>query len=347
MLAREPDLAARDGGVVYDRFAPYLVPRIKGTFALHQLRLLSGNGPFFKLMKGFFERHRGQEVPAARFLSEASEALKRDVAAEMAPWIERTGFPDPAVTVDAVAPRGKAKDWRVTVSATQPAAPFRLAGTVAVETAGKRLLYPMTLDSASASARFTVPEKPERVVFDALTDFPVKTDRYYTFGAFAEDFDDTIIVYGTGRQLEANHTLALRFQAVLADAFSEILPPVVKDSEVTDAQLAESDVFLLGDPRDNAVLARLLPELPLEAGPGWFRFEGALYDATDDGLYLALPSPWAPGRALHVVLANGPLELHEMTKVYKGGLPAWAVFKGDKVEKEGHFPVERFVHAVK
>nr|MCU0232030.1 hypothetical protein [Acidobacteriota bacterium] len=344
VLAREKDLPAKDGGVAYDRFAPYLVPRIKGTFALHQLRLSAGNEAFFAFMKGFFERHRGKEVTSQRFLSEAGDALKRDVAADLAPWIERTGFPDPAVTIDTAAPRGgRSKDWRVTVTATQPAAPYRLAGTVAVETAGQRLLFPMTLDGATSSAGFTVPERPERVVFDALADFPVKTDRHHTFGSFAEDFDRTIIVYGTGRQLEANHTLALRFQAVLADAFSEILPPVVKDSEVTDAQLAASDLFVLGDPRDNSVLARLLPELPVEAGPGWFRFEGTLYGATDDGLYLALPNPWAPGRVLHVVLANGPLELHEMTKVYKGGLPAWAVFKGDKIEKEGHFPVERFV----
>ena len=234
----------------------------------------------------------------------------------------------------------------MTVKATQPAAPYRLAGTVAVETAGKRRLFSMTLDGPSASASFTVAGKPERVTFDALTDFPVKTERYYTFGAFAERFDDTIIVYGTARQLEANHTLALRFQAVLADAFSEILPPVVKDAEATEDRLAASDVFVLGDPRDNAVLARLLPQLPLESGPGWFRFEGTLYDRTDDGLYLALPSPWAAERVLHVVLANGPLELYEMTKVYKPGLPAWAVFKGDKVEQDGYFPVGRFVTIV-
>jgi hypothetical protein len=349
VLAREPDLAAKDGGVAYDRFAPYLVPRIKGTFALHQLRLLAGNEPFFSFMRGFFERHRGQEVTTARFLAEAGTALKRDAAADLAPWLERTGLPDPAVTVQTAAPRGgKAGDWRVTVRATQSAPPYRLAGTVAVETATKRLLFPVTLDGpAAAAATFSVTEKPERVVFDALTDFPVRTDRHHAFGSFAEDFDDTIIVYGTARQLEANHTLALRFQAVLADAFSETLPPVFKDAEVTDSQLAASDLFVLGDPRDNALLARVLPQLPLEAGPGWFRFEGTLYNAADDGLYLALPNPFAPERVLHVVLANSPLQLHEMTKVYKGGLPAWAVFKGDKIDREGHLPVERFVVAVK
>ena len=50
---------------------------------------------------------------------------------------------------------------------------------------------------------------------------------------------------------------------------------------------------------------------------------------------------------LHVLLANSPLQLYEMTKAYRAGTPAWAVFRGEKVEKEGHFPVERFSLAVK
>jgi hypothetical protein len=175
----------------------------------------------------------------------------------------------------------------------------------------------------------------------------VASDRRFSFSAFAEDFASTVIVYGTGRQVEANHTLALRFQSVLADAFSEILPPVVPDAEMDEAALAAHDLFVVGDPRDNMLLARVLPQLPVEAGPGFFRFEGHTYADERDGLYLALPSPFAKGRVLHVLLANSPLQLHEMTRTYRAGLPAWAVFRGEKVENEGHFPVERFSLAVK
>jgi len=344
VTSREPDVAATKGGVAYDRYAPALVPRVKGAFALHQLRLLSGNKPFFAFMKDFHARHRGQEVTTAQFLAAARESLGRDVEADLRPWLDRTGVPDPVPAVD-VAPQGK--EWRVTVRATQPAEAYRLATTVAVEAGEKRHLFPMTVEGPKGEATFAVPEKPRRVVFDALADFPAATDRHHAFSSFAEDFAKTWIVYGTGRQVEANHTLALRFQSVLADAFSEILPPVVQDAEVDEAELASHDLFVLGDPRDNALLARLLPDLPVEAGPGYFRFQGATYADERDGLYLALPSPFAPERVLHVLLANSPLELHEMTKTYRAGMPAWAVFRGEKMEKEGHFPVERFELAVK
>jgi hypothetical protein len=344
VIAREGDVPAAKGGVAYDRYAPAVVPRVKGTFALHHLRLLAGTKPFLAFMKAFHGRHRGQEVTTAQFLAEAREALARDVEADLRPWLDRTGLPAPLPAVE-VAPRGK--EWRVTLRTTQPAEPYRLASTVAVETDRARQVFPVVLEGARTETTLTVPGKPTRVEFDPLSDVPVATDRRHAFSAFAEDFARTRIVYGTARQIEANHTLALRFQSVLADAFSETLPPVVPDAEMDDAALAAHDLFVLGDPRDNAVLARLLPRLPVEAGAGFFRFLGRTYADERDGLYLALPSPFAEGRVLHVLLANGPLQLHEMTKTYRPGLPAWAVFRGEKVEKEGHFPVERFSLAVK
>ena len=190
--------------------------------------------------------------------------------------------------------------------ATQPAGAYRLATTVAVEAGDKRFLFPMTVEGPKSEATFTVPEKPRRVVFDALADFPAATGRHYAFSSFAEDFTRTLIVYGTGRQVEANHTLALRFQSVLADGFSETLPPVVQDAEVDEAELAAHDLFVLGDPRDNTLLARVLPKVPVEVGPGTFRFQGATYADERDGLYLALPSPFAPERVLHVAPRQQP-----------------------------------------
>jgi hypothetical protein len=270
--------------------------------------------------------------------------IHRDVEADLRPWLDRTGPAEPVPTVD-VAPQGR--EWRVTVGATQPEGAYRLAATVAVEAEKTRHLFPFVLKGPKATATFTVPAKPSRVVFDALSDVPVATDRRFSFSSFADDFASTVIVYGTGRQVEANHTLALRFQSVLADAFSEILPPVVQDAGMDEAALVAHDLFVLGDPRDNMLLARLLPQLPVEAGPGFFRFQGTTYADERDGLYLALPSPVAPQRVLHVLLANSPLQLHEMTKTYRAGMPAWAVFRGEKIEKEGHFPVERFDLAVK
>jgi hypothetical protein len=290
-------------------------------------------------MRGFFEEHRGREVRTTDFISAATRVLGRDVESDLRPWLDRTGLPDPRPVIK-VEPEGEG--FLVTVRATEASGAYRLASSVAVETLGQRHHRPFVIEGREGVLEVRVPEKPRRVVFDALSDIPVMTDRYHTFGSFAEEFHRTLIVYGTARQAEANHTLALRFQAVLADAFSEILPPVRKDSEVSEAELSSHDLFVLGDVADNTLLARLAPELPVTLGPGYFRFQDTLHSGAHDGLYLALPSPFGEKLVLHVVLANSPQQLFEMTKTYRSGLPAFAVFKGEKVISEGHFGVERF-----
>ena len=151
----------------------------------------------------------------------------------------------------------------------------------------------------------------------------------------------TVIVYGTGRQVEANHTLALRFQSVLADALlgdpapgrpgrrrwtTRPSPPTTSSSSGTRATTRSSP----GSSR--SCRSRRAPGLLPLRGHDVRRRAGR-----------PLPRPPEPlratGSSCTCSLANSPLQLHEMTKTYRAGLPAWAVFRGEKVEKEGHFPV--------
>ena len=84
----------------------------------------------------------------------------------------------------------------------------------------------------------------------------------------------------------------MRWQTTLADAFTEALPPVVRDSEVTRAQLAGRDLIVMGQPEDNSLTARLADRLPVRFGKNFFVFNGTTYAAPDDGLFLVLPSPY-------------------------------------------------------
>ncbi len=340
VLSREPDVVPVAATRAYDRYGPYQIPRVKGTFALHQLRLRLGNERFLKVMDALHTRFAGKEVRTADFLELASEVAGRDVAPLVRPWIERAGLPDPTA---AVTVRRDGKMWAVLVEVTQPAPAWPLAGTVAVEAGGKRTLFPYELDAARATLRYTLAARPEKVTFDAGRDVPVPTDRFFAFASFADDFDRTLIVHGTSRQVEANRTLAFRFQTTLADAYSELLSPVAKDGEVTDEDLAGHDLIVLGGPGDNGLAARVSEKLPGVLGDGYFRWNGRTYARPEDGLFLVLPNPWNPKRALAVVAANSALELHEMTKAYVSGLPGWAVFRGSELKEKGPHPVERFV----
>ena len=338
--AKEGDVAIRAATREYGRRSPYQIPRIKGTFALHQLRLLLGNEGFRAATHAAFTGNGGREVTAEGLVQALSKGAGRDVAPFLAPWIEERGFPDPKVEART---SKDGKGWRVTLVVTQPGRPYHLLGSVAIDAGGKRLVKPYEVQGARTQLSFSVPDRPERVVFDAGRDVPVGLSNPYSFVSFTDDFERTRVVYGTTRQIEANHTLALRFQALLADTYSEELPPVVKDSELTDEELAASDLFVLGAPSDSSLAARLAAKLPATFGKGWFRFEGKTYGRPDDGLYLCLPNPWNPERVVWLFAGNSALQLHQMTKAWGGSLPQWAVFRGDSVKAQGWAPLSPFV----
>ncbi|HQN07241.1 MAG TPA: C45 family autoproteolytic acyltransferase/hydrolase [Thermoanaerobaculia bacterium] len=330
--AKEGDVAIREATREYGRRSPYQIPRIKGTFALHQLRLLLGNERFRAATDAAFTANAGREVTAEELVATLSKGAGRDVASFLAPWIEEKGFPDPKVEARA---RKDGKGWRVTLTVTQEGRPYHFLGSVAIDAGGRRLVKPFEAKGARTEVAFTVDEKPTRLEFDAGRDLPVPLENPYTFLSFTDEFRHAKVVYGTTRQVEANHTLALRFQTLLADTYSEELPPVVKDSELTETELAASDLFVLGAPSDNALAARLAGKLPATFGPGWFAYGGKTYGRSDDGLYLCLPNPWNPERVVWLFAGNSALQLHQMTKAWGGSLPQWAVYRSDEVRARG------------
>ncbi|MBI5534300.1 MAG: hypothetical protein HY898_16365 [Deltaproteobacteria bacterium] len=339
VTSREKDFPPVRATVVQDAYAQYQVPRIKGTFALHQLRLRLGNDLFFRVMNELHRRWANKTARSEDLIKLASKIAGQELGPMLRQWIEREGLPDPrpAVHVD------KAGDgWKVRVEVQQTAEPWYLLTSVAIDTGDKRLLKPFELSGAASTFELTVPVKPDRVVFNPSVDFPVPNDRFSSWANLADDFHHALIVYGTSRQIEANHTLALRWQSAIADAYTEILLPVVKDCEVTPEQLATRDLLVIGEAEDNSLLARVGTKVPVEMGRNWFRWQGRTYASSDDGLFAALPSPWNAKRTLYLFVSNSALQLHQMTKSYVPTLPGWAIYKGDEIKQQGQHAPERF-----
>ena len=344
-------VAAKEGDVVpsaakrtYESFGPYRVSRVKGTILLHQLRLALGNDAFLQAMKAFHAAFAGKEFRRADFVEAFRKATGKDVSPYLAEWLDRPGLPDPKVSARA---EKTADGWAVKLDVAQAGTPWRLHGTLSIEAGGKELVRPFEVDGAKSSLEYKVAERPTRVTFDSGEDFPAPLESWQRLGNFSDGWTETTIVHGTSRQVEANRTLALRWQGTIADAISEILPPVVPDGEVDEVVLASRDLMLLGPPSDNSVTAAALPlvrkaGVPIEFGPGWFRFRGKTYSRPDDGVLLSAPNPWNPKRNLTLVAANSPVQLWQMTKAYVPGLAPWAVYRGDEAKEQGYFAPARF-----
>jgi hypothetical protein len=339
-VSREGDLPALDAHRTYDRYGPYLLPRIKGTFALHQLRLLLGNGVFFEVMSTVHNRFRGHEMSTDQFLAVAEEVSGRDLTAFVGQWLERTGLPE--VRPIAEVKRLRGGRWELQIAVEQGPEPYEFVTHLEVASGGQRSLHRLEIVGQRVNT-LHFDERPTRVVFDALHDLPVGHGNYYEWRNLIDDFHDTLIVYGTARQIEANHTMARRWQEKVADTYIEILPPLVKDSEIDEDRVRTHDLIVMGTLKDNYFFDHVPGNLPVRLARNHFEWMGEIYGEPDDGLFLVVPNPWNPERVMYLIAANSGMQLYDMTETYHRDIPQWARFKGDEIVDRGHFDRPGFV----
>jgi hypothetical protein len=345
LSAREPVQAPVATRSAYDGYAPYGVPRIRGTFALHQLRLAVGNAAFSRILRAAVERSATRPITTAQFTALASEIAGKDVSPVLAPWVERADLPEPVVTARAAK---TAEGYTLTVQVTH-GRPWRYAAAVAI-TGEKGVRYErVVVEKADETFAFALKERPVRVAYDAVADVPVPRDGGVALPSMLDDFSALLWVRGTSREVEANRTLAVLWRDVVADAFVEVLPPLASDVEIPDADLAAHDLVVVGGPADNAIAARMAErwKLPLETGKGHFRWQGRTYARPEDGIMVAFPNPWNPKRTAFLYLANSKVQAWRMLRSWQRGLPSWAVWKEGEVAAKGYLGAERLDVPVK
>ena len=319
----------------YARYGAYQIPRIRGVFALHQLRLHLGNAAFAKAMGAAHGRFAGKAASTAELLKALSDGAGKDVAPILKPWIERADLPAPQVQARVEA-AGESFEVKVEVRQAGFAYPFVAFASLETEKGAK--LERMEVKGPQAAFTFRSGARPTRLTFNAGNDIPTPRPNFWVPGNVLDDWSATRLVFGTARELEAQRTLALNYREALADGMTEVLLPLVPDADMGDAELASSDLVLFGGPADNGVVARLQAEgkLPLEAGPGWFAWQGRTYGRPDDGFFAAFPNPWNPRRMMVLILANSRVQQWAMTKAIPRGLPGWAIYRGGEVQTKGH-----------
>ncbi|WP_243316532.1 C45 family autoproteolytic acyltransferase/hydolase [Geothrix paludis] len=318
----------------YDHYGAYQIPRIRGVFALHQLRLHLGNAAFAKAMQSVHGRYAGKAASTADILKALSDGAGKDVAPILKPWLERADLPAPKVRAR-VGKVGGAYEVKVEVDQSGFAYPFVAFASLETDKGAK--LERLEVNGAKAAFTLRSESKPTRLVFNAGSDLPMPRANVWVPGNLLDDWGHALLVFGTAREVEAQRTLALNYRETLADNMTEVLLPLKPDAEVGDADLAASDLVLFGGPADNGVVARLQAEgkLPFEAGPGWFKWQGRTYGRPDDGLLAAFPNPWNPKRMMVLVLANSRVQQWAMTKTVPRGLPGWSVYRGGEVKEKG------------
>ncbi len=337
-IAHEEAIAPLEAQRMYDRYGHYRIPRIRGTYLLHQLRLYLGNKIFSEVMNAVHDEFKERPMRNDEFISTAEKIAAKPLKMFIMQWLERKTLPE--MTVNATATQ-TGETWTLNLTVQQKGTPYHFMTSVSVETEKGTHREMVEVNKETNTFVFTLPGKPGKMVFNAGAEIPVSFEDYYTFANYFDDFDHTLFIYGTNQQIEANHTLTLRYRELLADTFTEILPPVLKDSEVNLDALKDHDLIVLGGPADNRIMALLLDKLGVQSGKNVFQWQGKTYGAADDGLILVLPNPYNAQRVVYLLLANSALQLYQMTNEL-GRVPSWGIFKGSTVIAKGYHPIKAF-----
>lgn len=316
---------------VYDRFNNYVIPRIRGTYALHQLRLAVGNSAFADVMNAVHTRFREKPMSTAQFLAVAEEKSGQPVRSIVMPWLERDDLPNVSISASVA---GEDLSLRVQQAGT----PYCFSATVEIVTEKGSVWRMVRVQSADERVTLKVADKPLKVIFNAGNDIPVRRKEPATFANYFDDFSNTAIVYGTGRQIEANHTAALKFQTVLADQFTEQFAPLRQDAEMHEGETAKGDLIVLGGSEDNSVSPLCVRKLGITLGKNMFSWRGKVFADPDDGIFVACANPFDSTRTVYVFASNSALQQYQMTKRFQQ-LPSWAIFKGEQVVERGYHSV--------
>jgi hypothetical protein len=102
--------------------------------------------------------------------------------------------------------------------------------------------------------------------------------------------------------------------------------PQVKDTELTDTQIASSNLVLWGDPSSNAVLKKIADKLPIHWEAGAIVASDRRFPTADHALILIFPNPLNPA---HYVVLNSGFTYREYDDLNNARqtpkLPDWAV----------------------
>jgi hypothetical protein len=330
--SREGRLIPLKAQPLHHQAKQYYIPRSRGVFLLHQLRLQLGNHRFSGLMNRLHNGYAQKEITTEKFIEMAREIGGEGMARVINDWVGREDLPD-------LIPECRISQadslWQVHLTVVQKGEPFHLVGSVRIKTEKELLWKAIDISGAQQEFEWITPEKPLEVTLNPGFDFPTGNNRFYTFSNFYDDWDHTLVVYGTSRQIEANHTLALRFSKAAADRITETLLPVRKDCELDAEAFGEHDLILLGGPTDNQWVRTIAEKCGLDLGNGIFTWQGKMHNAANEGLAVVLPNPWNPARMVTVLAANSALQLYQMTKSLPR-FPQWALFRDDQVVERGY-----------
>jgi hypothetical protein len=100
---------------------------------------------------------------------------------------------------------------------------------------------------------------------------------FWAIESYEAQLEKALIVYGTRQDVHLHREAAERLQRQIARRWSNVTVPAKSEQEVSDEELSNHHLLLIGRPCANGVAARCADELPVRFGRDSFVLRGETY----------------------------------------------------------------------
>jgi hypothetical protein len=123
--------------------------------------------------------------------------------------------------------------------------------------------------------------------------------------SFQAERDQTLIVYGTADEIHTNREAAEALQKAIIEQWSNITVPIKADKDVTDADLKNRHLLLIGRPDTNKCVERFRAKLPVTFGSRSFTVMNECYAHANSAVMAAAENPLNPRYSMVVIAGLG------------------------------------------
>lgn len=283
----------------------YRVASGKGVLLLHALRGLLGAEQFDEQMDKFGRAHAGREVTVAEFQAHLERETGKRLQAFFDGWLNRSGLPRPKLGATEV--RRAGKQWTTTVTVALKEAIGGAAVPVTVETSRGEVTATACAERSPDTITITTAGQPRRMIVDKYGLAAGGHGSPFTVLTFDSEIEQSLIVYGTVDEEDANRVAASRLQHALRRREHNAIAAIKSDREVSAEELRTHHVLLIGRPDSNRVVARFRTHLPGSFGPRSFVIRWQAYAHPETAVILATENPLNRRYSLVVVAGLGSL----------------------------------------
>ncbi len=308
----------------------------KGAMVFHMLRRIVGRETFFNTLKEFASRYGGKQAGWKEIQEIFEETSGKGLEDFFSQWLDRPGGPQ--LKLENVRHKSTGEGYVVSGEVVQEGELYQLPLSVDVnDGVGKRSILleaskrrnPFSVEVSKMPVSLTI--DPHDQIFRIL--YPGEIVPCLT--PLLEDREKIIVI--PDREEEEIRTLYLELAKMVKERKGG---RIAAEKEVTEEEVRNSSLMLLGGSWKNPLFSKLLSGLPsqVRSKDGFLVVDGSAVDEEDESLLMTYHQPYRPGKWITIYFGRSSAALSRSHFIFYYGWDSYLLFKKGRPTKRGNFP---------